>query len=59
MKEVLDFIIAKIKNDKMRNLTTNTLTTEKLMERNEVYKEVIDFLKECRNYAHIFKQDKE
>ncbi len=59
MKEVLDFIIAKIKNDKMRNLTTNTLTTEKLMERNEVYKEVIDFLKECRNYEHIFKRDKE
>jgi len=59
MKEVLDFIIAKIKNDKIRNLTTNTLTTEKLVERDEVYKEVIDFLKECRNYEHIFKQDKE
>ena len=53
MIKTLDFIIAKIEDDQVRNLTSSRIETNAMLERNEVYKEVIDFLKVVKAYGGI------
>lgn len=51
MNKILDFIITKIENDQVRNLTSSRMETSAILERNEVYKEVIDFLRIVKAYG--------